>query len=70
MGEGGHSGPPGEARGLFRRQKDHKESMAQSLVVFPAGKARQERLGSLTNVSGLWAVGVVSGFLVLGPGLI
>lgn len=42
--EGGHSGPHGKARGLFRRQKDHKESMAQSLIVFPAGKARQEKV--------------------------
>lgn len=42
--EGDHSGPHGKARGLFRRQKDHKESMAQSLIVFPAGKARQEKV--------------------------
>lgn len=42
-----------------------KKAWPRVVIVFPAGKARQERLASLTNVSGLWAVRVVSGFQVL-----
>lgn len=37
-----HAGPHGEAPGLVRRQKQQRENMAQTFIVFPReSKARQ-----------------------------
>lgn len=68
--EKGWGGGRRPLRATWGSRRITKKAWPRALIVFPAGKARQERLASLTNVSGLWAVGMVSGFLVLGPGLI
>lgn len=53
--------------------ENKEKAQPRDFPVFSMGKARQGRgnslgLASLSNVGGLWAIRVVSGCLVTGPG--
>lgn len=68
----------GKQQGLVKRQKVRGKSMAQTLMMASAeGMGIEDRqvqsslgLASLNNFSGLWAICVVSSYLLPGSGVI